>query len=181
MRRLAAAAALIAVFAAFQAALPAQMPEFGAPPEMKKVAYLVGKWETDFHSRNSPSEEWTTSRFTMTAENILNGSAQRMMFKGKMMGMDFEGVATVTYNRETKEWQSVWVDNMSANQTVMKGEFEGNKMIYRGESSFMGQRYLMRDISEKVSDKEFRWHMEMSFDDGASWYVAMKGTYKKIG
>ena len=176
MKKLAAMAALCFVFsipAAF-----AQM-EMGAPAEMKNVASLVGTWEGTMEYRMDPSSEWLSSDVKMVVETILNGCAQRTHFSGMMMGQQFNGESTLTYDRNSKKYQSSWVDSMSANQVYSTGEYKDGKLVMQGKNAMGAMVFLMRDTTHVVDENVVNWQMEMSMDDGANWFVGMKATYKR--
>ncbi|HSR51922.1 MAG TPA: DUF1579 family protein [Acidobacteriota bacterium] len=165
-----------------------EMPEFGAPKEMKKIDYMVGTWTADFQMRQDPSQEWVSNSVTMKVENMLDGCAQVHHWSGvmklpdpsgQMQEMDFEGRATYTYNRQTSQWQSTWVDNLEGRQTMSTGGFEGDKLVFKGEDEYMGMTFHTRDTTTKVSDTEFNWVMEMSMDGGSTWFESMKAHFKK--
>ncbi len=156
------------------------MPPMGPPEELKKLDYTVGTWVAEnFQSRMDPSAPWGTSKITMKFEPIYDGCALRAHVWGTMMGMDFKGQATTTYSRETGKYRQVWFDNMSASQEMAQGGFEGDKLVFNGSTQMMGQKYLFRDITTKVSATEMEWAYLMSSDDGTTWWNVMKATYKK--
>lgn len=159
--------------------LAQEMPEMGAPGQMKDVAFMVGDWKSDgFQFKMGPEADWETTSMTMHVEPILDGCAQRSTYKGNFMGMDFVGIATMSYSRETGKWQNSWIDNMSASQVLTEGEFKDGVITLMGKDSQMGQEVWMKDIVTKVSDTEIHWEMEMSMD-GQNWFTAMKATYRK--
>ena len=156
-----------------------EMPPMGAPAQMKDVAFMQGNWNVEFSYRMDPAAEFTTAAATAQVTSELDGCIQRMYFKGDMMGMTMHGEETLTFNRETGKYESHWVDNFSANAMFSSGTMEGNVLTMSGEGIQMGQPYLYRNISTKVSDDEVTWKMEMSYDNGETWFVGLKSTYKR--
>lgn len=155
------------------------MPPMGPTPQIKAMDYLVGTWSADFNVRMAPTAVWTTSPATHVVESIWDGCALRINFASSVMGMPFNGQATVTYDRNSNKWQMVWIDNFGANQNLLEGDKVGNVMTLRGEGVEMGQAFMMKDITTYKSDTEFDWQMDISFDDGKNWFTQMKATYKK--
>ena len=158
-----------------------EMPPTGPPAEMEQVAFMVGTWKTDaFQSRMGLDDDMESSSATMTIAPILGGSAHRTHFESTLMGMDFVGQGTLTFNRQTGKWQSSWVDNMGAYQSFMEGTtIEGDTVVFEGEDLYQGANYKTRDTTKRVSDDELDWTMEMSMDGGKTWYTGLKATYKR--
>lgn len=156
-----------------------EMPEYGAPKEMKKLDFMLGAWTGEFSLRQGPDQPWESIRMSIKAENVLDGCAQVQHWSGSMMGREFNGRATFTFNRQTGKWQSSWVDNMEGRQLIHTGGFEGDKLVFRGDNQYQGMSYTTRDTTVKVSDDEFHWMMEMSEDGGQTWFESMKATFKR--
>ncbi|HSH00279.1 MAG TPA: DUF1579 family protein [candidate division Zixibacteria bacterium] len=158
------------------------MPPMGRPAEMDQLSFLVGTWKADFQMKMAPDAEWATAPCTQVYEEILNGCAIRSHFSGTVMGMPFHGEWTMTYNRATGQWQSVWIDDMGANITYQSGGFnEDGQMVMLGEYIEAGQTALMRDIVTPKSDTEYGWEMLISNDGGETWWTQMKANYVKEG
>lgn len=155
------------------------LPPMGAPKEMKEVAFMVGSWKADFQMKMGPQSPWQSSPSTLVVEKILSGSALRSIFASNFMGMDFDGIATLTYNRDTGKWQNTWVDNMGAFQTYSEGEFKDGKLVMEGDSTQQGQPVKLRETTQVVNASEYHWHMDMSMDGGKNWFTTLKATYKK--
>ncbi len=159
--------------------LSQEMPEMGPPEQMKDVAFMVGHWKSDdFQSRMDLQADWQTTSMTMQVEPILDGCAQRSILKAQFMGMDFSGIATLSYSRESGKWQNSWIDNMTAIQVMTEGELKDGVFTLLGKGTQMGKEYWMKDITKKVSDSEIEWQMDMSYD-GQNWFTSMKATYRK--
>ncbi len=159
--------------------LAQEMPPSGAPEQMKEIAFMVGHWKTDnMQYRMAADTEWETTSMTMQVESILDGCAHHSSLKGRLLGTDFHGIATISYNRETGKWQSSWIDNYSATQVLSQGEFKEGTMSLTGKNSQMGQEYWIKEITKKVSDREIEWRLDSTYD-GQNWYTVMKATYRK--
>ena len=169
---------LLLCLSLFGSPLLAQM-EMGMPAEMKNLSPMEGSWAGTFDYRMDPSAEWLSAEGKMKIESILSGCAQRTHFAGLMMGQQFEGQATRSYNRYTKKYQSYWVDNMGAHQVYSQGEFKDGKLVLEGKSAMGAMVFLTRETVAPVDENVMNWQMEFSMDDGATWFVAMKATYKK--
>ncbi|MFQ5608179.1 MAG: DUF1579 family protein [Candidatus Zixiibacteriota bacterium] len=156
-------------------------PPMGPPDELKSFEHLVGTWTCDFQMRMTPESEWTTSPATMVYEKAMDGACIRGSFSNTVMGMDFKGLATLSYHREKAKWQMSWIDNMGAYQNLLEGDFKDGKLTLDGEDVAMGQQNLIRDITKLKSDTEIDWEMRFSGDGGKTWWTTMKASYKKQG
>ena len=156
-----------------------EMPPMGPPAELKQFDYLMGKWDSEFQMRETPEGEWTSSPSVIVYEKGMDGACIRGSFSSKLMGMDFKGQSTLTYHRAKAKWQMTWIDNMGAAQTYMEGDFKDGVLTLAGEDVMMGQNVLMRDVTTLKSDTEYVWEMHVSHDGGKTWWINMKGLYKK--
>ena len=53
-------------------------------------------------------------------------------------------------------------------------------MVFAGEDVMPGgEKVRSRVTSYNISDTTYDWMMEMSNDDGQTWYTSMKATYTK--
>lgn len=175
--------ALCAVLSSSFAMVQAQeggMPPMGAPEEMNSVAFMLGEWDVTMKVRMAPDADWMESKGSAKTVMELDGCVQRMYFDGEMMGMPFKGQDTLTYNRETKQFESFWIDSMSAHASVSYGNWEGDALVSNSEDVNMGQKYHMRTTTKKVSDNEVHFVMEMSMD-GEDYFESMKMVYTKKG
>ncbi len=155
------------------------MPPMGPPPEMKELAGMLGSWKSDFQMRMDEKAPWMTSPATLVVKSILGGAANEGAFTTSMMGMEFKGISRISYNRNSKKWQNCWIDNMGAYQTLSEGDFKDGKLVLIGKDTWMGKEFLMRETTTLKSATEIDWLMEVSYDDGKTWFDNMKGTYTK--
>ena len=50
-----------------------------------------------------------------------------------MMGMPFQGVATMGFDNQTQTFQGTWMDSFTTATMFMTGKMEGDKLVMRGE------------------------------------------------
>jgi len=154
-------------------------PPMGAPEQMKKVADMEGEWTVAVKMRMSPDQEWSTSTATAVISPVLSGGAQKMEYMGSMMGMPFEGLQVLFYDRVEGRYESLWIDNMSARGSTMTGNFVDGNLVMTGEDVHDGVPYGMRSTTIRKSDSVVAWTMEMSMDGGDTWFVSMDTTYTR--
>jgi hypothetical protein len=117
-----------------------------------------GKWKGEMVSwmtagaPPSPASE-------VTAENkmILGGRYQESIYKGKMMGMDFEGHGIMAYDNARKVFINTWIDNMGTGVVYMEGPYdEATKTItMKGKTTdpATGKEVHMRQVLKSMDDK----------------------------
>jgi len=99
--------------------------EYATPTEPhKRMASEAGIWNEDLTFWMGP-EDKNPQKYTAVAEikMMLGGRYQEQKHKGKVMGMDFEGISTLAFNNASKEYTSTWIDNMATGMMIATGTF----------------------------------------------------------
>lgn len=176
--RIVLAAGLCFCVAGLASAQEMTMPELGAPQQMKDLAWMDGNYNVEVKVRMAPDQDWMMSQAQAEVEHILDGCVQKMMFKGSMMGMPLHGLATVTYNRSTGEYQQTWVDNFMAALSVYSGKMnEAGEIVCEGVDQYEGQDVHIRATTYDMGDGKWKWKMEQSMDGGKSYFESMHLAY----
>lgn len=164
--------------AAFAQDEPAEeMPPMGPPEQMKEIAFLEGIWDVAMVWQNDKDTSvWDSSTAVCTYKPILDGGAMYMTFESSWLEMPFNGVMLQAFNRETKLWQAMWVDNMGARITVYTGE---SRMVVSVEDMYLGQPFNSRMTYSNETPTSFDWTMDISYDGGQNWGAIGKATYVK--
>lgn len=157
----------------------ATMPPMGPPAQMKDIAFMQGEWTVDMQVKMDPSADWESYTGEASVVPSLDGCIQRMDFTSQIMGMPFKGVGFDTFNRETGQYESFWIDTMSAHMSKMSGNFKDGKLMQSGEDMMMGQPQLTKSWIEKRSNDEVYMEMSVSTDQGKTWMTNMKMTYRR--
>jgi hypothetical protein len=159
-----------------------QMPPMGPPAEMKELASLVGNWEYTMKLKMDPtSDQFQDIRMICKMAYILDGAALTMEHESVdlMMGMKFKGFGVETYDREKKEWQMTWTDNMTGRTGIYTGQRTDSTAVFTGEDLMMGQKLISRVSMSNLKPTSFDWKMEMSMDQGKTWMTSATATYAK--
>jgi len=156
-----------------------EMPPMGPPPEMKELATMVGTWDVKGRMRMDPNADWMDDEGVSISRYVCGGAALLMEYSGPMMGMTYEGIGLMTYDRENSEWQTTWTDNMEARTVLYTGQKKDGKTVLVGEGKFNGATYLARTTTYEVTEQNYKWQMENSMDGGESWYTSMEATYTR--
>lgn len=156
-----------------------EMPQLGRPAEMDQVAFLVGDWQGEVEYRMQPGGPTQMGSLNMKMEPIIDGCALRAVSTGSLMNMDFKGSWTITYDRETKKFQGVWLDNSWARQGMEVGDIKDGAIVLFGKFTSMGVPIESRNTTKKISDTEMEWIYDVSMDGGKTWFTSMKAKYVK--
>lgn len=106
------------------AAMKAMM-EIGTPgEEHKMLAKANGTWTADMTYWDGVDRPANKMSGTQVTTSILDGHYQQSKFSGNFMGMPFEGISTMAYDKANKEYVSTWIENMSTGIMVMKGTMD---------------------------------------------------------
>ena len=158
-----------------------EMGEMGPPEEMMQITGMAGEWDVEFRFRMDPTADWTVSACSATIENILDGSAQEMSFRGNMLGMEMLGRYLICYDRQTKKWQGVWVDNFAARISYSEGEMKDGMMVLEGLDKMEGRDVLVRITTFDITADRFDWKMEHSMDGGTNFVTSATAVYTRAG
>ena len=94
--------------------------EYATPTEPhQRMASEVGTWNEEMTFWMGPDDK-NPQKYTAVADikMILGGRYQEQKHRGKMMGMDFEGISTLAYNNASQEYTSTWIDNMATGMMI---------------------------------------------------------------
>ena len=156
------------------------MPQMGAPEEMKALVGMDGTYDVSVKFKMAPDAPWSESVGKATVEQVLEGCAQKMTFEGTMMGMPMHGISYLVYNRETKEWQTTWIDNFMASMSYYTGKMENGALTVSGIDHMMGMKFHTRATSYDMTENSWKWKMEQSVDGGATYADMMMMEYTRV-
>lgn len=112
-----------------------RMMELATPgPEHARLARLVGTWDADVASRFDPAGDWAKSTGTFASRPVLDGRFVLQDFSSEFMGMPFQGMSLLGYDKLKGQYSSVWLDSMSTWTVTSSGQATGPDVIeYRGQ------------------------------------------------
>lgn len=154
---------IININAQDQADMMKKWKEAVTPGRMHELlSKMVGEWDTEMTFIEQTGQEMKSKGFVKT-EEILGGRYFLTSQNGTMMGMPFEGKGLDAYDNVSKEFISVWVDNMGTGITVMKGYYDEktNSFNYKGESldPISGKVVTYRTILKIENDNKMNFEM----------------------
>src|SRR5690606_32140902 len=152
----------------------------GEPHQM--LADEVGTWTNDMTFWMEPNGEPSKATSNADIKMILGGRYQETTYTGDMMGMRFEGRATVAYDNAADEFISTWIDNMGTGMMIMRGKYdEGSKSMTMTGSivdPMTGKEKQMREVYTIVDENT----RKMEFFDqapGGGEYKSMEFVMKR--
>ncbi|WP_294821666.1 DUF1579 domain-containing protein, partial [uncultured Flavobacterium sp.] len=146
------------------AAMNAAWAKYATPGDAHKMmAQEVGKWDCEMTFWMGPDAPPEKSTSVADVKMIMGGRYQETTYKGTVMGEDFEGKATVSYNNSNGEITSTFIDNMGTGMMVGMGTYdEPSKTInLRGEmvNIMTGKKAPYREAYTIVDDNTRRMEM----------------------
>lgn len=151
-----------------EAEMMAMMTELAKPSENHKLlAAGVGSWTYTVKMWMDPSAPPSESSGTSVTKEIMGGryfisehtgKMQMPGPDGKLMDVDFKGMAVEGYDNVKKKFISSWVDNMGTGIMLSEGEYDATAktFTYRTECEMMpGVKSKIRQMI-KINDKDHR-------------------------
>lgn len=121
----------------------------------KQMTARTGDWSAEMTMYMDPSQPPQKQYAKVHNEMILDRYLQST-YRGTMMGMPFEGIATMAYDNGTKKYYMTWLDNMSTGMTQLSGVYdEATKtitLIGMSQDPMTGKESKMRQTITYVND-----------------------------
>ena len=149
-------------------------PNPGAPAELSRFAFLVGRWRCEARVK-SASGQWQTFQATWVGRYILDGHAVADEYRmtdssGELivLGMNFR-----TYDTARKSWNLKWLNAFSGTWVDLGPEelggvrFDDRSVVYVFREPVAAHAYT-RATYTNISRAHFTWRGEKS-DDGKAW------------
>jgi hypothetical protein len=146
------------------------MPE-GPPPELKKLAQLVGNWNSKVHVYESAMGPESETSGKSTYGWAFGGMHIEGKHQMKMMGKPFDGRSTWGYDTQKKQYQMVWTDTMMPAAFMYYGTFPTDNTVALFTTYMIGDK----PVTEKVN---------VTFPDANSYVLSiendMSGSMQKV-
>jgi hypothetical protein len=157
-----AAAAKPAASAAPAAAPPPPAPKPAA--ELDQLKYFEGSWRCDGKQPAGPfgPEHPYKSSFKMK-KDVDNFwiALEYDQKKSKLHPTPIKAKGYVGFDSVGKKFVTIGVDNTGGWISESSTGWEGDKLVFAGEGSMMGQKVSFRETYTKKGDKAFNWMGEM--------------------
>jgi len=119
-------------------------------PEMAQLKAFDGTWSCEGEMPAGPQGPAQKTKTTVKSHLGMNGFWQ--VGTVTMAAPPMEGMFHITYDAGQKKYVMVWVDNMGGYSQETATGWDGDKMVYTGEGSMMGQKMQARDTFTKSAD-----------------------------
>jgi hypothetical protein len=143
-----------------------------------KLAEMAGDWNYVMLSYEDPEHPMEITG-TATMNMVMDGRYLRQETEGMMMGSPFTGVGVTGYNNITKEYESIWYDNMGTGIMKSVGHAEGDVVVMHSEyvDPMTHKSMDVKTVSKMVNKDEqtFTWYNV----DGETEVKAFEITYTR--
>jgi len=143
-----------------------------------KLAEMAGDWNYVMLSYEDPEHPMEITG-TATMNMVMDGRYLRQETEGMMMGSPFTGVGVTGYNNITKEYESIWYDNMGTGIMKSVGHAEGDVVVMHSEyvDPMTHKSMDVKTVSKIVNKDEqtFTWYNV----DGETEVKAFEITYTR--
>ena len=146
------------------------------------LATNAGEWKTSAKFWMSPGGEPSLSEGTATGEMLMGGRYLKVNHASAMMNMPMEGMSLEGFDNASKEFTSVWIDNMGTGIMIARGTYDEDTKTINYKGSFMdpmsGKEMEFRETMEFVDDNTRHMEMFMVMEDGSE-FKSMEVDYVK--
>ena len=121
----------------------------------------------------SPEGEPTLSEGTASGEMLMGGRYLKVNHASAMMNMPMEGMSLEGFDNASKEFTSVWIDNMGTGIMIARGTYDEDTKTINYKGSFVdpmsGKEMSFRETMKYVDENTRRMEMFMINDDGSEF------------
>jgi uncharacterized protein DUF1579 len=153
------------------AAAPATPPPAPKPaPELDELKLFEASWKCDGKQPAGPFGPEHEYKSTLKGKKDVDGFWVAIEYdqkKSKLHPIPIKAKGFLGYDAATKKYVSVGVDNTGGWIMESASGWEGDKLVFVGDGSMMGQKISFRETYTKKSDKELVWTGEMKM--GKDW------------
>ena len=137
----------------------------------REFDFLEGQW--DGVCRVPTESGWVTAPATLTASQQLDRTISVEYFEGTYHGGTVKGLGLRAFNRETREWEHTWADNLEPGHfRIWKGAFVDGKIdLFAEWNDDDGQRIKSRLTWSEITADSAHWESARSYDDGKTWHL----------
>ena len=163
----------VALLAAASGAHAQQQPVYGCDsPESRQLDFWVGDWQLAY---KGPGGAPASSRNRIS--KTLDGCVVLEEFTGAS-GTKLDGRSFSTFDRATKQWRQVWVDNTASYLDFTAARVDGDMAFVRSftkDGKTTHQRMVFRDV--KPDSLTWLWQ---SSPDGQAWTTQWEIGYTRV-
>jgi hypothetical protein len=155
---------------------PAVAEALGKPPQqLERVSWMVGRWKVAVRIAGE-TEVKESNRGESVVQPVIGGTW--LEIRDSYEGGE-QDVGYLTFNIVTKEWITLAIDRTGNAVTLRTKGWDGNRLTFVAEDVIIvGERVPLRQVLEKVSDREYTIRNEERLASG-SWALVDEYVYRK--
>ena len=143
--------------------------DYMTPGEIHSMmAKSVGEWTYVSKWWNDPSAPPTVSEGRAVYEMILGGRYLKCMNYGEVMGMPFEGMNLLAYDKAMNEFFSFWIDNIGTGMTMARGKYNDKTKVCDMKGTMvdpmLGKEIEYRQTMKFLDDNNQLFEMYLSYE-----------------
>jgi hypothetical protein len=148
------------------------MPRLDSAP--RDWDFLVGTWQgrnRRLKQRLVGSTQWEEFDNTLVNWPVLGGFGNVGDNVFHAPGETYRGVSLRTYDRDTRQWLSRWIDGRNPSQigSPMLGSFKDGVGTFIGDDVADGKQIKVRSQWSRITPTSARWEQASSADGGRTW------------
>ena len=159
----------------------AGMPDMKPAPEMAQMTKsMVGTWKCDGQSADMGKPTMHPIKSTMKMTSELGGHWIMVNYdeqKTKENPMPFSFKEVIGFDKEKKQFQRMFVDNMGGHAMFHASPATDGKMEWNGEAQMGPMTMKMKDVITMKSDKEVA--VDVTVEQDGKWMPVANMTCKK--
>jgi uncharacterized protein DUF1579 len=147
----------------------------------REFDFLEGEW--DAFCRVPTEKGWVEGRGSLTASRTLDRQVFIETFEGIYHGGALKGLGLRAFNRETREWEHTWTDNLEPGHFhVWKGVFRDGRIDLFGEWNDAGGHPVRSRLTwSEITDAAAHWESARSSDGGKTWQPHWEIDFRRRG
>lgn len=151
---------------------PAPLPRIDSAPH--DWDFLIGSWDVSnrrLKQRFARKPQWETFDSSLTNWPVLGGFGNVGDNVFHAPGGSYCGMSIRTFDAQTRQWLSWWLDSRNASQLApsVHGEFEDGVGTLIGDDVFAGKALKVRSQWSRITPRSAHWEQAASMDGGRSW------------
>ncbi|MFI5211547.1 MAG: hypothetical protein ACHQIH_01580 [Ignavibacteria bacterium] len=141
-------------------------------PAASWLDFWVGNWELDWTNAEGKTEKGSNTISKVFGSCVIeeNFSTADGTFKGKSLSV---------FDIRTQTWKQTWVDNTGSYLDFTGGKYGDTIIFSRKIIDKKGNEHSQRMVFYDISKNGFLWNWESSSDNGTTWNLQWKISYKR--
>jgi len=141
----------------------------------RQFDFWIGDWEVFAKNGNKAGE----SRIELILDSCI--ILENWKSANQFRGVFYSGKSFNSYNRNLRQWQQTWVDNVGGKTDYSEGRLETDRMIFKTQPYPFNKdtMAILRLTFYNLGPDKVRQHGEISKDNGGSWTTQYDLEYRR--